>query len=119
MATFLPDAERLVLAAADFLEEQLLPTLGGHHRFHTRVCANVLRTVARELQQAGELERGEHRRLCELLAREGPLEALNGELAQRIASGAMPLDTPGLLEHLRATLKESLEINNPNWAVQT
>lgn len=115
MTTFLPDADRLVLAAADYLEEQVMPMLAGHQKFHTRVCVNVLRTVGRELQQAGDLERGEHLRLRELLERNGPLEQLNAELAQRIAGGRIPLDAPGLVEHLRATLRDSLAINNPKW----
>ncbi len=115
MSTFLPDADRLVQAAADYLEEQLLPTLAGHQKFHTRVCVNVLRTVGRELRQGGDLERAELTRLRDLLARDGPLERLNAELAERISDGRIPLDAPGLVEHLRATLRDSLAINNPKW----
>ncbi len=115
MTTFLPGADHLVLAVADYLEEQLLPTLAGYQKFHTRVCVNALRTVVRELQQVGDLERDEHLRLCELLDQDGSLEALNAELAQRIAGGRIPLGATGLVEHLCATLCDSLAINNPRW----
>ncbi|WP_232232590.1 DUF6285 domain-containing protein [Cupriavidus sp. amp6] len=50
MPEFVPEADRLLLAASDYLEKSLLPTLEGFHRFQTRVCINVLRIVIRELQ---------------------------------------------------------------------
>ncbi len=115
MSNFVPGADLLVGAAANYLEEQLLPTLAGYQQFQTRVCVNVLRMVSRELQQCGDMEQREHLRLGDLLGCDSPLSALNADLAQRISAGQIPLDTPGLVEHLRVTLRDALAINNPKW----
>lgn len=115
MTVFIPEADRLLAAATDYLEHELLPTLTGYHGFQTRVCVNVLRIVMRELQQREPLEQAEHARLRQLLGHEGKLDALNAQLADGISSGELPLDTPGLAEHLRLTLADALRINNPKW----
>jgi len=115
MTTFVPDSGRLLQAAVDYLDADLLPTLDGYHRFHLRVCVNALRIVARELAQGAGLEQGEQQRLERLLGHAGSLADLNAELTERIASGALPLATPGLAEHLQATLRDALAINNPAW----
>lgn len=115
MTVLVPDAGRLLQAAAGYLDTDLLPTLDGYHRFHLRVCINALRIVERELAQGGMLESSERQRLERLLDHEGSVACLNNELADRIGSGDLSLDTPGLMEHLRATLRDALAINNPNW----
>ncbi len=115
MTIFVPDSGQLLQAAVDYLDADLLPTLDGYHRFHLRVCVNALRIVARELAQSAALERSEQRRLEHLLGHEGSVAELNSELTDRIAGGDLPLETPGLAEHLRATLRDALAINNPTW----
>jgi hypothetical protein len=40
---------------------------------------------------------------------------LNDELTEAIASGRLPLDAPGLVDHLRRTLADALAIDNPKW----
>lgn len=115
MTVFVPQADRLLQAAAAYLEQELLPTLSGYHRFQTRICINALRIVGRELQQGGALAQAEHARLVRLLRHEGSTESLNDELTRQLADGAMPLDTDGLLEHLRLSLRDALRINNPGW----
>ena len=44
-----PTAAELVAAVAEFLETDVLQATTGAVNFHTRVAANVLRTVEREL----------------------------------------------------------------------
>jgi len=44
-----PTAAELVAAVAEFLETDVLQATSGAVNFHTRVAANVLRTVEREL----------------------------------------------------------------------
>ncbi|MDO8704344.1 MAG: DUF6285 domain-containing protein [Sulfuricaulis sp.] len=117
MTTFVPDAATLLQATTDYFEQELLPTLEGYHRFQTRVSINVLRTVLRELQQRSALESKERQRLVQLLGHEGELTVLNAELATAIAAGSLPLNSGGLLEHLRLTLRDTLAINNPKWIV--
>lgn len=115
MAELVPPAATLLEAAAAYLEQELLPTLDGYHRFQTRICVNVVRTVSRELRLAAAHDAAERGRLAALLGHQGETVALNGELIDAIGSGRMALDAPGLFEHLRRTLAEALAIDNPKW----
>ena len=110
-----PDAAILLEAAVKFLEGELMPTLSGYLRFQTRVTVNVLNTVRRELEQRDAQARGERARLVQLLGNEGEVEALSRELAERIRIGAIALDDPLLLAHVRQSLADALAINNPKW----
>ncbi len=116
MSHFIPDAATLLQAAADYLDEQLLPTLDGYHRFQTRITVNVLRTITRELQLAPVQREAERERLAALLKHDGEPAALQAELAAAISDSRQPLDDPALIEHLRRTLREALAIDNPKWA---
>lgn len=119
MTVFVPEMPRLLQAAADYLENELLPTLEGYHRFHTRVCVNALRIVQRQAEQGAALEEAECARLRELLQSTEALPALNDTLARRLDEGSLPLEAPGLVAHLQATLGDALAINNPKWTRQT
>lgn len=112
-----PDAPALLDAAIDYLERELLPTLSGYHRFQSRVAINVLAQVRRELALAPAHAEAERARLAALLgdAGERGRDALSRELAARIRAGDFALDDPALLDHLRRSLVEALEINNPRW----
>jgi hypothetical protein len=111
----MPDSTILLKAAIKYLEEELIPTLDPYHRFKTRVTANALNIVRRELELREIQAAAEHVRLVELLGHDGDLEALSAELAERIRTGAIPLDKPGLRDHLRQSLSDALSINNPKW----
>lgn len=100
MPNSVPPASTLLQAAARYLEEELLPTLEGYHRFQARVTVNVLRIVERELQ--GDTPAVD-------------AAAQNLALADAIRGGRIPIDTPGLAAQLRAGLGEALAINNPKW----
>ena len=110
-----PKATILLQAAVKYLEEELLPTLTGYHRFKTRVTANVLNTVRRELELRGAQAQAEHERLVALLGHDGDVEDLSIELAKKIRAGAVPLDDPKLRAHIRQSLHDALAINNPKW----
>jgi len=110
-----PDAPALLDAAIDYLERELLPTLGGYHRFQCRVTVNVLAQVRRELALAPAQTDAERARLVALLGHPGERDELSRELAARIRAGELALDDPALLDHLRRSLVEALRINNPKW----
>jgi hypothetical protein len=110
-----PPAPALLDAALDYLERELLPTLAGYHRFQCRVTVNVLAQVRRELALAATQAEAERARLVALLGHPGERDELSRELAARIRAGAISLDDPALLEHLRLSLVEALRINNPKW----
>lgn len=112
---FIPPCPVLLQATADYLEQELLPTLDGYHRFQTRIAIKVLRTAMREGQSGSAQDASERQRLAALLGHEDETAALRGELAQAIATGRMALDAPGLVPHLRQTLAEGLAINSPRF----
>jgi hypothetical protein len=115
MPRSIPDAEILLQAAAEYLQNELLPTLSGYHSFQTRVTINVLNTVRRELRQGAAMDDAERHRLVALLRRDGSLEELNDMLVTQIGNGQIALDDAQLRQHIRSSLEEALSINNPKW----
>lgn len=115
MPRSIPDATILLQAAAEYLQNELLPTLSGYHSFQTRVTINVLNTVRRELEQGQAMDAAERERLVKLLKRDGTLEELNDMLVAQIGNGQMALDDAELRQHIRRSLEEALRINNPKW----
>jgi Domain of unknown function (DUF6285) len=115
MPQSIPKAAVLLEAAVKYLETELMPTLAGYHRFQTRVTVNVLNTVRRELELRGAQADAERSRLVAMLGHDGDVEALSIELAERIRAGAISIDDPALRAHVRQSLEDALEINNPKW----
>lgn len=111
-----PSTEELVVVVAEFLRSDVLPRLEGRLAFDVRVAANVLDLVARGLTLGPRAAVAEAERLRALLAISGEVADLNRELCQQIRDGRLPLDAPGLLEHLRATTLEKLAIDQPGYA---
>jgi hypothetical protein len=111
-----PSAAQLVAAVRDFLERVAQPELSGHSAFHARVAANALAIVERELALAAGQDAAERERLRGLLGGDGPLEAQNRALCRAIRAGEISLETPALLEHLRATTLAKLAVDQPNYS---
>ena len=76
MPESIPDAPTLLGAAVKYLEDELLPSLDGYHRFKTRVTVNVLNTVRRELEMRGAQAEAERARLAAILGHDGEVEVL-------------------------------------------
>jgi hypothetical protein len=112
----MPDAATLLNAAVRYLELELMPTLAGYHRFQTRVTANVLNIIRRELMMREEQESAEWVRLEAIVGQDRPLDTLNDELCELIRSGRIEVDDPALRAHIRRSLADALAINNPKWA---
>src|ERR1700689_2719169 len=87
-----PDAKTLLVAATKYMENELMPTLDGYHRFKVRVTINVLNTIRRELEMCEGQAEAEHARLVAILAHEGDVETMSRELAERIRAGDFSLD---------------------------
>jgi hypothetical protein len=111
-----PTVDELLESTSTFLREVAVPQLSGHAAFHARVAANALELVRRELTLGAEPAHAEQARLQSLLNAHGSLTELNRLLCQRIAAGALDLDTPGLTEHLWATTLAKLAIDQPSYA---
>ena len=110
-----PDSTMLLLAAAKYLEEELMPTLDGYHRFKTRVTVNVLNTIRRELEVSASQAASEQERLIAILGHDGDVEDLSRELSERIRNGGIALEDTALGFHIRQSLRDALSINNPKW----
>jgi Domain of unknown function (DUF6285) len=111
-----PTPIELTTAVADFLRNDIAPLISGHQAFKLRVGINALDLAVRQLTLAKESDAAEAARLATLLGHEGSLLDLNRELAEKIASGAVDLTTPGLKEHLWQTTLDKLAVDQPNYA---
>lgn len=123
-----PDKLELLRAVKRFLDEELLPELEGVHRFHARVASNAIGIVAREIEIGPANLKAQFERLRSLLDDPAPAPAdpeeldrevtrMERDLAERIRSGRT--DEPGprsrVLEHLRRTTRERLDVANPTY----
>jgi hypothetical protein len=111
-----PKPDELTKAVADFLRNDITPLVSGHNAFKLRVAINALDLVTRQLTLQQRSEAAERARLAQLLDRKGSLLELNQALSQRIASGEVDLQTPGLAEHLWQTTMDKLAVDQPNYA---
>jgi hypothetical protein len=111
-----PTPTELIKAVADFLRNDIVPTISGHNAFKLRVSINALDLVTRQLALESRSDAAEAARLSQLLAIQGSLTELNRALADRIAKGEFDLQTPGLAEHLWQTTMAKLAVDQPNYA---
>jgi hypothetical protein len=111
-----PSGEKLIEAVIEFLRGELMPTLEGAQSFKTRVAANALDLVRRELAGAAKADADEHVRLANMLGRDGDTETLNRALCAAIRDGEISLATPGLSEHLWTTTLDKIAIEQPGYA---
>jgi len=110
-----PTPTELTKAVADFLRNDIAPTLSGHNAFKLRVAINMLDLVTRQLTLEAGSDAAEAERLRQLLGMEGALIELNRALADKIAGGEVDLQTPGLAEHLWQTTMDKLAVDQPGY----
>ena len=110
-----PTPTELIKAVADFLRNEISPQITGHNAFKLRVGINALDLVTRQLALQGPSEAAEAIRLKALLGIDGSVMELNRALAEKIASGEVDLNTPGLKEHLWQTTMDKLAVDQPNY----
>jgi len=111
-----PTPTELTKAVADFLRADVAPTLSGHNAFKLRVAINMLDLVTRQMTLEVGSDAAEAARLRGLLGMEGSLIELNRALAEKIASGEIDLQTPGLTGHLWRTTMDKLAVDQPGYA---
>jgi hypothetical protein len=110
-----PTPIELTKAVADFLRDDITPAISGHNAFKLRVAINILDLVTRQLTLAGGSDATEAVGLKKLLGSDGALTDLNRALAEKIASGEIDLNTPGMSEHLWQTTMAKLAVDQPNY----
>ncbi len=111
-----PPATDLLEAIVAFLRDEVMPQLQGRVAFHTRVAANALEIVSRELAIGPAADARESTRLAALLGHHGTLSDLNRELCAHIAAGQIDPADPALISHLWATTLDALAIDQPGYA---
>ena len=109
-----PKTEELVESVALWLE-QIRPSLDPRNAFLSRVAANALRTVGRELTLGPAADAEGERYMSHLLGHEGAFADLTAELCERIRTGAFDVETPGLLPALHAMTMAQLAIDQPSY----
>jgi hypothetical protein len=115
-----PTAAELLEALREFLERDVLTSLEGRRKFHTRVAINVVRILERELAGEDAALRAEWERLGQPVTVEGTpardaVEGANRILAARIRSGDLDDRWDETLEAVRETVVDKLRIANPAW----
>ena len=108
------DAGELLQAVRAFLREDVLPQLEGFSAYTTRVAANSLGIVARELQLAPQLQRLDAAAAATygLDPQAGPV---GSQIALRLRDGLQEVDDQ-LIAYLRQRTLLAMAIDNPKYA---
>lgn len=108
-----PTATELIAAVAQFLEHEVQPALDGRLAFHTKVAANALRIVEREL--TGTAADDELAGLRALTGDDGDLLALNTVLANKIRTGELSIADSAVRDHLIRSALSRLRVDSPKY----
>ena len=104
-----PSSVELLVAVREFLESDVLGATEGRVRFHTRVAANVVAMVGRELQFGPDQAVAHSLRLQQLGV------SSESELAAAIASGALQDRLGEVSDVVRSTVADKLAVANPGY----
>lgn len=118
MAQDRPTQAELLAAVAEFLRDEAVPALDRSApglAFQLRVAANALAILERESRLGPAADAREHRRLVQLLGRDGTLDDLNRALAAELRAGTRDETDAALMAHLEATVADKIAIANPRW----
>jgi hypothetical protein len=111
----MPRIDELLVSVRDFLRDDVMGSTQGRTNFLARVAGNSLDIVLRELARGGEQRVREHARLKALLGHDGGLSELRWQLTRALRDGSLPLDEPGLAQHLRNTVVNQIAIDQPKY----
>ena len=107
-------ASELLAAIQDFLREDVLPQLDGFSAYNTRIAANGLGIVGRQLELGSDLSQ-----LDTEFARHAGIDTAKGTVAQQLAlqlrNGEIQV-SPALMNYLRQRTLNTLEIDNPKYS---
>ena len=112
-----PRTEELAQAVALWID-QIRPSLDPRNAFLARVAANAMATIGREITLGPAAEAQAVRLMGEVLGTAGTHAELNAELCERIQSGEMTVETPGLLAALTVMARDQIAIDQPNYRAE-
>ena len=111
-----PTALELVDAVIGFIETRAAPQLKDRDVFLARVAVNALLTLRREIEHGAAAEAAATTRLQDLMGEEGDFASLNTALCQAIREGTIDIAAPALLAHMRASIIDQVQIDQPNYS---
>lgn len=103
-----PTAAELIAAVAEFLETDVRESTSGQVNFHSRVAANALRMVERELLADAATDG-----VARILAGVGFDD--EAQLAAAIRAGALDTDADKVVSCLRALVGRRLSVAHPGY----
>lgn len=113
----MPRADELLRSVTDFLREQVMSETTGRTQFLARVAGNSLDIVQREMALGTAAAHQERERLQSLLdSTDADLMQLRERLVQGLRAGQIDLNAPGLAAHLRASIVNQINIDQPRYA---
>ena len=112
----MPRLDELLISVRDHLRGDIMQQTQGRSSFLARVAGNSLDIVLRELSLGPSHRQAEHERLQALLQSHEDLNALRWRLVRELRNGTIPLDLPGLADHLRTTAVNQLAIDQPKYS---
>jgi hypothetical protein len=107
-----PTTEELLEAAREFLRDEVMPATDGRLQFHTRVAANLLALVEREVALGPAYAQAHAERLAALGVQD------DAELASAIRDGRLDDRIGEVVDAVRASTFERLCIANPRNLVE-
>ena len=111
-----PTPYEIMGAVAEFLRTVVAVEANPRTAFVARVGANALEISRRHLALAPVAEVDELERLRAILGRDGTLAELTAAFAEKIASGALDLASPGVSEQLWAATLAKLAVDQPTYS---
>ena len=109
-----PRTEELARAVAGWVDE-VRPSLDPRNAFLARVAVNVLGVIQRELTLGPAAAARAVEGMAGVLGHGGGFAELNAELCERVRSGELTVETPGLLACLQVMARDQLAIDQPNY----
>jgi hypothetical protein len=104
----------LLEAVRQFLREQVLPELAGFKAYNTRVAANALAIVAREIEMGDQLAALDVQMANELGLDPQP-ESVSRQIALGLRDGTVRVDQR-LLRYLQQRTLLAVAIDNPKYS---
>ena len=111
-----PTPPEILAAVAAFLRDVVIPQATPLVAFQSRVAANAVDLVARQIALAPAAEADETASLQTLLGREGTLADLNAAFAAAIAAGEIDATTGNAAQHLLATTLAKVAVDQPRYS---
>ena len=112
----IPRTDELLVSVRDFLRNDVMDETTGRANFLSRVAANSLDIVLRELSLGPIHQSLELKRLQALFQSKEGLDALKWQLVTQLRDQQISLDNDALQNHLRQTVVNQVAIDQPKYS---